>query len=192
MVRFLEHAILILFLTYHSVCFSQNEEEDPFGLNELPIIKAEDKTAELLAKEKRSSIVVITQEGRDGKVSGTGTGFVISKDGLIATCAHVIGESRPIKVRFEDGKEYEVTEIFAWDRKLDLAILKIEAKDLIELALAKEDTAKQGTKVIAMGNPQGLEFSVVSGIISGLREIEGSSLIPVSYTHLTLPTICSV
>ena len=168
MVRFLEHAILILFLTYHSVCFSQNEEEDPFGLNELPIIKAEDKTAELLAKEKRSSIVVITQEGRDGKVSGTGTGFVISKDGLIATCAHVIGESRPIKVRFEDGKEYEVTEIFAWDRKLDLAILKIEAKDLIELDLAKENTAKQGTKVIAMGNPQGLEFSVVSGIISGL------------------------
>ena len=180
MVRFLEHAILILFLTYHSVCFSQNEEEDPFGLNELPIIKAEDKTAELLAKEKRSSIVVITQEGRDGKVSGTGTGFVISKDGLIATCAHVIGESRPIKVRFEDGKEYEVTEIFAWDRKLDLAILKIEAKDLIELALAKEDTAKQGTKVIAMGNPQGLEFSVVSGIISGLREIEGSSLIQIA------------
>lgn len=180
MVRLLEHSIFILFLTYASICYAQNEVEDPFGLNELPTINAEDKTAELLAKEKRSSIVVITQEGRDGKISGTGTGFVISKDGLIATCAHVIGESRPINVRFEDGKEYEVTEIFAWDRKLDLAILKIEAKDLIELELAKENTAKQGTKVIAIGNPQGLEFSVVSGIISGLREIEGSSLIQIA------------
>jgi regulator of sirC expression with transglutaminase-like and TPR domain len=180
MVRSLEHVILIICLTCSLNCIAQDETKDPFGLNELPAIKAEDKAAELLAKDKRPSIVVITQEGRDGKISGTGTGFVISKDGLIATCAHVIGESRPISVRFADGTEYEVNEIFAWDRKLDLAILKIEATDLIALELAKANTAKQGAKVIAMGNPQGLEFSVVSGIISGLREIEGSSLIQIA------------
>ena len=180
MVRCLEHVIVILFLTFPLICIAQNEVDDPFGLNELPAINAEDKTAELLAKNKRPSIVVITQEGRDGKISGTGTGFVISEDGLIATCAHVIGESRPITVRFADGTEYEVNEIFAWDRKLDLAILKIEKKDLIALDLAKANTAKQGAEVIAMGNPQGLEFSVVRGIISGLREIEGSSLIQIA------------
>jgi len=180
MVRSLEHIIVILFLTCPLICFAQNEAEDPFGLNELPAINAEDKAAELLAKDKRPSIVVITQEGRDGKISGTGTGFVISKDGLIATCAHVIGESRPITVRFADGKEYEVNEIFAWDRKLDLAILKIEEKDLIALDLARAGTAKQGAEVIAMGNPQGLEFSVVRGIISGLREIDESSLIQIA------------
>ena len=180
MVRYLEHVIVILVLTFPLICIAQNEIEDPFGINELPAINAADKTAELLAKDKRSSIVVITQEGRQGKISGTGTGFVISEDGLIATCAHVIGESRPITVRFANGKEYEVKEIFAWDRKLDLAILKIEEKDLIALNLAKANTAKQGAEVIAMGNPQGLEFSVVRGIISGLREIDGSSLIQIA------------
>ena len=59
-------------------------------------------------KKIRPSIVVITQEGREGKVVGTGTGFVISEDGLIATCSHVIGESRLIKVRFDNGNEYKV------------------------------------------------------------------------------------
>ena len=93
MARYLEHVIVILVLTFPLICIAQNEIEDPFGINELPAINAADKTAELLAKDKRSSIVVITQEGRQGKISGTGTGFVISEDGLIATCAHVIGES---------------------------------------------------------------------------------------------------
>ena len=68
MVRSLEHIIVILFLTCPLICFAQNEAEDPFALNELPAINAEDETAELLAKDKRPSIVVITQEGRDGKV----------------------------------------------------------------------------------------------------------------------------
>ena len=57
-----------------------------------------DESIPSLAKKTRPSIVVITQEGRDGQVVGTGTGFIISENGLIATCAHVIGESRPIKI----------------------------------------------------------------------------------------------
>ena len=53
MVRFLEHVILIIYLTCSLNCIAQDETKDPFGLNELPAIKAEDKTAELLAKDKR-------------------------------------------------------------------------------------------------------------------------------------------
>ncbi len=62
-------------------------------------------TVEKLAAKVRRSAVVITHGGRSGGEGGTGSGFVVSKDGLIATCAHVIGESRPLTVRFDDGTE---------------------------------------------------------------------------------------
>lgn len=158
----------IFFVFLLLVCQAQSEESGT------------PKDIALMAKKIRPSIVVITQEGREGKVVGTGTGFVISEDGLIATCSHVIGESRLIKVRFDNGNEYKVEKIFASDRKLDLAILKINEAGLKPLQLETEKSSEQGMEVIAMGNPQGLEFSIVRGIISGIREIENQSLIQIA------------
>jgi len=141
---------------------AQDIEGDPFGLegDDPPPVVAADKTTADLAATARPSMVVITQQGRDGATAGTGSGFVVSEDGLIATCAHVIGESRPVSVRFEDGKEQEVTAIHAWDRKLDLAVLRIDAKGLKALPLASDDPVQQGDDVVAMGNPHGLDFSI--------------------------------
>ena len=158
----------IFFVFLLLVCQAQSEESGT------------PKDIALMAKKIRPSIVVITQEGREGKVVGTGTGFVISEDGLIATCSHVIGESRLIKVRFDNGNEYKVEKIFSSDRKLDLAILKINEAGLKPLQLETEKNSEQGMEVIAMGNPQGLEFSIVRGIISGIREIENQSLIQIA------------
>ena len=69
---------------------------------------------------------------------------MISEDGLIATCAHVIGESRGITVRFDDGEEREVTAVHAWDRTLDLAVLRVEAEGLRPLELAGSEDIEQG------------------------------------------------
>src|SRR5438093_1494829 len=82
---------------------------------------------------RKHSIAVITFTGRDGKKQGLGTGFVVDADGLIATNLHVIGEGRPVKVKLAD-KEYEVTAIHASDRSFDLALLRINAKNLPALA----------------------------------------------------------
>src|SRR5438874_134377 len=79
------------------------------------------KTVEHLAESARNSVVVIMFAGRDGKQQGLGTGFVLSKDGLIATNLHVIGEARPITVQLPDGTRHPVTAIHASDRALDLA-----------------------------------------------------------------------
>ena len=79
------------------------------------------RSVEELAKLARRSAVVIRHGGRSGGEGGTGSGFVISDKGLVATCAHVIGESRPLTVHFDDGSEHKVTSIHAWDAKLDLA-----------------------------------------------------------------------
>ena len=170
----------ILFVSVLLLFRVESEEKDSSGLDLVNPNKELPKDIALMAKKIRPSIVVVTQEGREGNIVGTGTGFVISENGLIATCAHVIGESRLIKVRFDDGNEYKVEQIFASDRKLDLAILKINAKDLKPLQVEKNQISEQGAEVIAMGNPQGLEFSIVRGIISGIRKIDNQSLIQIA------------
>ena len=134
-------------------------------------------SVEALTERAKKSLVVISHYGRDGKVDGVGSGFVIDAKGLIATSFHVIGEARPIKVAFPDGKQRTVTEVYAWDRKMDLAILKVDAEGLTPLPLGDSDALKQGASVVALGNPQGLEYSVVQGVVSGRREFEYSEMI---------------
>ena len=134
-------------------------------------------SVEKLVESVRKSIVVITFSGRDGAREGLGTGFVVSADGLIATNLHVIGEARPISVQTQDGRRHEVTAVHASDRAADLALLRIAAEGLTPLELADSDSLKQGQPVVAVGNPHGLTHSVVTGVVSGEREIDGRKMI---------------
>lgn len=135
------------------------------------------KSVEQITALARRSVVVITFAARDGKRQGLGTGFVVKGDGLIATNLHVIGEGRPITVETADGKRYPVTSVHASDRARDLALLRVAAQDLPALELGDSDQLKEGQAVIALGNPLGLTYSVVSGVVSGKREIEGRPMI---------------
>lgn len=137
-------------------------------------------TVAALAERARKSVVVVSFSGRDGKQQGLGTGFVVSADGLIATNLHVIGEARPIDVQFADGRAFAVTAIHATEKSMDLAVLKIDATDLPVLKLGDSDALKQGEQVIAIGNPLGLRHSVVSGVVSEKRELEGKPMIQVA------------
>ena len=135
------------------------------------------KTVESIAKEVRDSIVTIRFQGRGGSDQGLGTGFVIGADGLIASNYHVIGEARPVSVELADGSRHDVTEIHASDRAADLAIVRIARQGLSPLALGAPETLADGAEVVAVGNPHGLERSVVAGRVSGKREIDGRSMI---------------
>jgi serine protease Do len=134
-------------------------------------------TVEELARRLRPSVVVVSHFGRDGKEAGVGAGFVISSNGLIATSLHVIGEARPITVRLANGKEREVTEVHAWDRNLDLAVVRIDASNLQPIPLGDSDQLEQGSAVVAMGNPLGMEHSIVQGVVSARRDFEGVQMI---------------
>lgn len=132
-----------------------------------------------IVEKVKPSLVKITQLGFDG-VDGLGSGFVISEDGLIATNMHVVGQGRRLQVEFSDGRTFDVKSIHASDHHLDLAILRIEAKGLKPLALGDSDKAEQGQAIVAMGNPEGLAFSVVQGVISELREVDKLPMIQVA------------
>jgi serine protease Do len=135
------------------------------------------RSVESIAKQTRQSLAVISHYGRDGEEDGVGSGFVISADGLIATCLHVIDEARPIAVQLADGSQHKVVAVQAWDRKLDLAILRIDAENLVPLELGDSAELNQGAPVVAMGNPLGLEYSVVNGVVSARRDFDGVEMI---------------
>ena len=132
-----------------------------------------------LAETIRPSLVKITQEGRRG-LDGLGTGFVVSDDGLIATNLHVIGEARRLLVETEDGDVHEVTEVHATDNHLDLAILRVGHIEAPALELGDSDAIRQGDPIITMGNPEGLTFSVVEGVISAMRDIDSVPMIQIA------------
>lgn len=143
-------------------------------------LAAETASTETLAETARPSVVIISQVGRDGKDGGVGAGFVVGAEGLIATSLHVIGESRPAWVELANGRRFEVAGIHAWDRKLDLAVIRIAATNLPPLPLGDSDRLKQGAPVVAMGNPLGLDLTFVSGLVSARREFDGQPAIQVA------------
>lgn len=134
-------------------------------------------TIEQLTERARKSIVVVTFSGRDGRNQGLGSGFVIAENGLIATNLHVVGEGRPINVQLSDGRQLEVQAVEAFDRHTDLAVLRVEATGLPPLDLGDSGDVRQGQSIIALGNPQGLKYSVVAGVLSGTQEINGREML---------------
>lgn len=141
---------------------------------------AESSRIQGVVEAARQSVVVISHFGREGKSDGVGAGWVVASDGLIATSLHVIGEGRQVTVQAADGTKLEVVGVHAWDRKFDLALLRVKGKVPPPLALADSDALKQGDDVVVIGNPMGLEHSVVRGVASARREIEGVDMIQVA------------
>lgn len=135
--------------------------------------------AEKQVEEWMESVVKVTQVGRDGE-EGIGAGWVLDASGLIVTNLHVIGRGRKLHVEMHSGEHHEVTAVQAWDEELDLAILKVKATGLKPLKVGDSSKVKQGQPIAAIGNPEGLEFSFVQGVISGIREIEGQEMIQVA------------
>lgn len=106
--------------------------------------------------------------------AGAGSGVIFdARAGLIITNNHVIDDADEITVTLNDRREYEA-ELVGADPDTDIALLKIDTRDLKELKLAKSGDARVGDYVIAVGNPFGLSSTVTSGIVSAIgRETGG-------------------
>jgi S1-C subfamily serine protease len=123
------------------------------------------------AVEKAKNAVVkidkfVTSNGNE-RLTGTGSGFVFSSDGLILTNAHVIENSGVLKVTLLDGNEFS-GEIIGRDRDADIAIIKIFGSGYTPVRLGSSGDLKIGQLVIAIGNPLGYQHSVSVGVLSGV------------------------
>jgi len=103
---------------------------------------------------------------RPFKQRSLGSGFIISKDGMILTNNHVVENADEILVRLSDNKETKA-KVVGRDPKTDIAVIKIEnGADLTPVTMGDSDSLKVGEWVMAIGNPFGLEHSVTAGIVS--------------------------
>lgn len=99
--------------------------------------------------------------------AGMGSGFVVSEDGYVVTNNHVVDNAKKVVVRLSDRREFDA-EVIGADARSDLAVLKIDARDLTALSLADDADVKVGQWVLAIGSPFSLDFSVTAGIVSAL------------------------
>ncbi|XP_050002811.1 serine protease HTRA4 [Alexandromys fortis] len=98
--------------------------------------------------------------------ASSGSGFIVSEDGLIVTNAHVLTNHQKIQVELQSGARYEAT-VKDIDHKLDLALIKIEPKtDLPVLLLGRSSDLRAGEFVVALGSPFSLQDTVTAGIVS--------------------------
>jgi S1-C subfamily serine protease len=98
---------------------------------------------------------------------GTGSGFIISSDGRLITNAHVISGTDTVKVTLKDGRTFQ-GEVVGVDSVTDVAVVKIDAKDLPTVPIGSAEKLIPGEWAIAIGNPLGLDNTVTVGIISAL------------------------
>jgi serine protease Do len=96
---------------------------------------------------------------------GEGSGVIVTEDGYILTNNHVVDGADNIEVTLNDGKEYR-GKVIGRDEKTDIAVIKIDAKELPAITLADSDKIEVGDVVLAVGNPFGIGQTVTSGIVS--------------------------
>ena len=154
----------------------QKQRSPPMSQNQIP-----ESLRELFEQRQR-------QQARR-PLRSMGSGFVISDDGYILTNHHVVDEADDIQVLFSDRREYTAT-VVGSDRRSDLALLKIDAKNLSALEFADSDTLKAGAWVVAIGSPFGLDYSVTAGIVSAIgRSIpteKGENYVPFIQTDVAI------
>src|SRR3989344_6928065 len=143
-----------------STAIAKQEEAQTAALTEINILKSTSGDfSSIIDSTVRSVVTVLTDKS-------AGTGFFVAPNGYILTNQHVIADAGRISIITYDRKEISA-QLIGQDVKYDLALLKIE-KDYPFLDLADSSTLQVGRKVIAIGNPLGLSFTVTEGIISAL------------------------
>ena len=103
--------------------------------------------------------------GRGAPVFGAGSGFIVSPDGVILTNAHVVQGADEVTVKLQDRREFRA-KVVGSDPRTDVAVLKIDAKNLPVVPIGKSRNLAPGEWVLAIGSPYGLESTVTAGVVS--------------------------
>jgi serine protease Do len=123
---------------------------------------------------------------RQYEAQSTGSGFIVSADGYIVTNAHVVDDASEVTVRLSDKREF-VAKVIGNDRRTDVALLKIDAKDLPRVTIGDPDKLKVGEWVVAIGKPFGLDNTMTAGIVSAKgRDLPQENLVPFIQTDVAI------
>ena len=126
------------------------------------------------------------QQQREVPTRGQGSGFIVSADGIILTNAHVVKDAKEVTVKLTDRREYRA-KVLGSDAKTDIAVLKIEARNLPTVAIGSTKQLKVGEWVLAIGSPFGFENTVTAGVVSAKgRSLPDDSYVPFIQTDVAI------
>jgi hypothetical protein len=141
---------------------------------------AQNKTAQQIASDTFPATVLLVMEDTYGQPVSLGSGFFV-RDGIIATNLHVIEGARGGYAKIiGQKKSYNIDGIIKIDPKRDIALLAVSNVNAPSLKLGDSDAVNIGDTIYAVGNPQGLEGTFSSGIISGIRQIDDDQLLQIT------------
>jgi serine protease Do len=126
--------------------------------------------------------------GQQGRVPthGLGSGFIVSPDGVVLTNAHVVADADTVTVKLTDRREFKA-KVIGIDKQTDVAVLRIDAKDLPTVKIGDSSSARVGEWVVAIGSPFGFENSVTAGIISAKsRTLPDEGYVPFMQTDVAI------
>lgn len=144
-----------------------------FVLAFLNAASAENSNFKAMIKTAQDSVVLVINYDKDGREAATATGFFINANGHIATNVHAVETAEEVGIKTKDGKYYKLKKVVNSDEVSDLFIFTVEGLNsspkFLKLSAKKLET---GDSVTVIGNPLGLERTVSTGIVSGIREEE--------------------
>jgi putative serine protease PepD len=126
-----------------------------------------DLNARQIYDASKNAVTYIVADTPQGQA--TGSGFVVSKDGLIVTNDHVVDGASQVQVKIGTSDKAQAAQVVGADPSRDLALLKVDGHDLPTLSLADSSSVSVGDPTYAIGNPFGLDHTLTTGIVSALQ-----------------------
>ncbi len=145
------------------------------------ILSCSPNAKSVLEKAEMATFIIYTFD-EHGSPAGSGSGFFIDKDGTGITNYHVLDKSMKAVIRLKDGKEYEIDEVLASNKKWDIVKFSISHKDdeTFSFLSFSKNQIEQGDKVYNLGAPLGLEQTFADGLVSSIRSDANGEVVQVS------------
>ncbi len=151
------------------------------GLQQLPQLDPDDPFYEFFRRFQGPM-----PRGKEMPVHGQGSGFIISPEGIVLTNAHVVADADEVTVKLIDKREFKA-KVLGIDKPSDVAVLKIDAKNLPTVKIGRSASSRVGEWVVAIGSPFGFENSVTAGIVSAKsRSLPDEGYVPFLQTDVAI------
>ena len=136
---------------------------------------------EEISKLNQNTVVTINVLRSDGKTA-SGTGFVISPQGYIATAGHTLDKAKIVNLTFSNGSISEEAKVIAISTKprIDLAILQVSVNYLPSVTFRNSNTVQAGQQIAVIGSPKRLQNSITNGLVSQLRNMGEATMFQIS------------
>lgn len=159
----------------HFLTHSENSSDTPFHSSTYTddeLLDAYSQTVVGVAQRVSDAVVQIhahkpSRQGNNRQGGGTGSGFIISSDGLVVTNSHVVNGAQKVEVSLQDGRKFLAKPI-GDDPATDIAVVQIHGEGLTTAAFGNSEHLQVGQIAIAIGNPYGFQYSLTAGVVSAL------------------------